>query len=205
MASKAVDPRAVKAYAMLASKGRRDVVAYVRARVEDLAAGTVTISVLKASIEAAGKRLDVPVKAGHVPYFGEVLAACEKWEDTPVGLIATAVTAAGVGLGKDGVIPLMSEHDTFDGFAEAAKAAKKAKEQAKTDGGKGSDESDGSGDGEQAATVAGAVTADDVIRAAVKALQALEDITMEDEQALRVLAALVKTGAAAGRSKKSAE
>ncbi len=202
MTNKAVDPRAVKAYATLASKGRKDVVAYVRARVEDLAAGTVTVSVLKASIEAAGKRLDVPVKAGHVPYFGEVLAACDKWEETPVGLIATAVTAAGVGLGKDGILPLMSEHDTFDGFREAAAAAKKAK----ANGGKGdgSDESgDGNGDGEQAATVAGAVTADDVIRAAVKALQALEDITMEDEQALRVLAALVKTGAAAGRSKKS--
>lgn len=200
MASKAVDPRAVKAYATLASKGRKDVVAYVRARVEDLEAGRITVRVLKSSIEAAGKRLDVPVRAGHVPYFGEILAACEKWEAAPVGLVATAVSAAGIGLGKDRIMPLIEDHAEFDGFQAAAAAAKKEK----TGGGSG--KQDGSGDdGDPAATAAGAVTADDVIRAAVKALQALEDITMEDEQALRVLAALVKTGAAAGRSKKSAE
>lgn len=214
------DPRAVRAYATLNSKSREAVVKYVTATAADLSAGKITVSVLRASMKAAGKAGDLPVRDSHAQWFPLMarLLSSNTVEGVAVKRVATTCTNLGYAYGVDratitvlaflsGALTIgacLSDDDiknddatpvaTFDELEIVAKEMKKEKA-ARSKGGDESGEGEGDGDGAGVTIKATeGATGDDIIRATVEALRSLDDITLTDVGALTTLAALIKAG-----------
>ena len=212
------DPRAVRAYATLNAKSRDAVVKYVTATAADLSAGKITVSVLRASMKAAGKAGDLPVRDSHAQWFPLMarLLSSDTVEGVAVKRVATTCTNLGYAYGVDratgtvlaflsGALTIgscLSDDEitnddatpvaTFDDLEMIAKEMKRDKA-AQSKAGDKYAEGEGEGAGVTIKATEGA-TGDDIIRATVEALRSLDDITLTDVGALTTLAALIKAG-----------
>lgn len=195
-ATAAVDPRIVRAYANLASKTRRDEVAFIADLAGRLESGTATVKIAAASIREASKTATAPtVRASHVQDIRRahaILSGATDVDSAPLRHVLTMATRLRKGYGSADVA------DTRTAELIAAKVpftewdAMVPATNAKNDAG----EESGEESGKDGAVVKGQ-SADAIIRATLEALRGLEDIEVTDRQAAADLVALIRTLAGA--------
>lgn len=188
------DPREVRAYASLASKTHAQEVDYIHERARRVSNGSLSVRVLSASIREASKLGKAPtVRGSHaqdIVRTSLILNGAVGVDKVALSKVLTMSTRMRLGFGgADLADAKVAEFVTaalpFDEWDSVVPAS--------NDRGNGDDTTgEESGDGSVSVHALAGATADDILRATVEALRALEDITVTDRDTVRTLLGILK-------------